>query len=112
VLPITRYDWAIDENGAAGDLVEKFASDYNLPIAGTAAPAHVLRTQNRFSFKKHQIDAFRALEYGHYFFEQVGTITTKSKGGDGLWHLKKLAPRPPRTIGQIFVETDGGLAEI
>ena len=111
VLPITRYQWMIDPNGADGTIVANTAEDLNLPILGQDG-GHTLRSQNRFSFKKHQLDAFRALEYGHYFFEQVGDIAAISEGGDGLWHLRKLAARPPRTIGQIFVEQDGGLAEI
>jgi hypothetical protein len=111
VLPISRYLWSIDPNGADGSLVEAIAADLNLPVKG-AQQAYVLRSQNRFSFKKHLLTALRALEYGHYYFEQVGEITAKSKGGDGLWHLRKLAARPPRTIGQIFVAQDGGLTEI
>lgn len=110
-MPIIRYRWAIDPNGADQALVDGISADLNLPLQDTEDGPQ-LRAQNRFSFRKHLIDALRSLEYGHYYFEQVGTITPISKGGDGLWHLRKLAARPPRTIGQIFVEQDGGLAEI
>ena len=111
IMPILRYRWFISDNGADGKLVDGLSADLNLPTEG-AETTNIRRAQNRFSFKRHQMDAFRALEYGHYFFEQVGTVTPISKGGDGLWHLRKLAARPPRTIGQIFVEQDGGLTAI
>jgi hypothetical protein len=115
VLPITRYAWGIDDNGAPPALVDRICRDYNLPriadaisMLETGRPVGPIgRARSRFSFAAHQELAFKALEYGHYFFEQAGDI-----GDDGLWHIRKLAPRPPRTITEITVAQDGGLVAI
>ena len=47
------------------------------------------------------------LPFGHMYFEQVYRIQA-----DGLAHLRKLAPRMPRTIQQVDVGADGGLISI
>jgi hypothetical protein len=46
--------------------------------------------------------------FGHMFFEQV----YRPPGPDGLLHLRKLAPRWPRSIAKINVAMDGGLKSI
>lgn len=54
--------------------------------------------------------------YGHAVFEQVYRIGGPSAdqaaaGLTGVFaHLRKLAPRPPRTLGEPVVEVDGGLS--
>ncbi len=106
-LPIRRFQWMIDPNGAAASTVKRIADDYGLPIMGRRNNQRRSRRRNRFSFDRHLTDALRALAYGHYYFEQVGEI-----GDDGQWHLRKLAPRPPRTISEINSERDGGLRSI
>ncbi len=100
-LPIRRYRWMIDPNGARPELVDKLRLDLGLPVKGDDEGVQQ-RRKGRFNFASHLEDALRALQYGHYVFEQVGEI-----GDDGMWHLKKLAPRAPRTIDQIDVEKDG-----
>lgn len=112
MLPIRRFRWAIDPDGARDEVVEQIARDFNLPIKGEDAPPALPRSQarNRFSHDRHLAHSLRALVYGHYYFEQVGEI-----GEDGKWHLRKLAPRPPYTIangGRVDVAPDGGLIAI
>jgi hypothetical protein len=113
MLPIRRYRWSIDPNGARDEVVEHVARNFNLPITGETAPPPVPRSEarNRFSHDRHLAHALRALVYGHYPFEQVGSLDANDR-----WVLRKLAPRPPRTIangGTIEVDPhDGGLAGI
>lgn len=106
VLPIRHWKWSIDPNGAEDAMVEKISRDLNLPIQGED-PKPLGRQKRRFSFDQHVRKAMYAGIYGHYFFEQTGEI-----GDDGLWHLRKLAERPPKTIQEIKVATDGGLVSI
>lgn len=106
ILGIGRFKWSIDPNGADDEQVRKIATDYNLPILGEKINKR-LRAKRRFAFKAHQKLALLAGIYGHYYFEQVGTI-----GADGKWHLRKLAERPPRTIQDFRLADDGGLISV
>jgi hypothetical protein len=106
VLPILAYRWMIDPNDARTEIVEGVAKDLNLPIKDEEdAPKG--RMKRRFSWGKHARQAFLSLIYGHMYFEQVGEI-----GDDNLWHLRKLAPRMPRTISEFKIADDGGLISI
>ncbi len=101
-LPIRRFRWEIDPAGAKPEVVEHIAESLNLPIRGQEPIPK--RQRGRFNHDKHMAHAFRALAYGHFYFEQVGYI-----GDDGLWHLKKLATRPPRSITNLKIAPDGSL---
>lgn len=104
-LPVQRRAWCLDPNGASPESVERLADELGLPILGQdSGPRR--RRRGRFSFRRHLVDATRALWYGHYYFEQVGRIDGNN------WVLSKLAPRPPRTIAEINVADDGGLVSI
>lgn len=105
-LGVRRFKWSIDPNGADDDMVRKCSEDYNLPILGEKVNTRK-RAKRRFSFADHMRKAMYAGIWGHYAFEQVGTI-----GDDGMWHLRKLAERPPRTIQDFRVAEDGGLVSI
>ena len=107
-LPIRAYRWYLEPNGALPASVERISADYNLPI-GIEGEFNRRRAQRRFSFDKHLEDALRALVYGFYYFEQVGEIAD-----DGLWHLRKLGIRAPRSLteGEIVVARDGSLEYI
>jgi hypothetical protein len=112
-MPILRYKWMIDENGCDPKKVLKLAGDLGLPIKGKD-PAPIPRYKRRFVFRKHLQDALRSLYYGHYGFEIVGeveepTISPAGRLSGGLWHLRKLAPRPPHTIEDLKLAEDGGL---
>lgn len=107
MYPIRAYDWYLDPNGARPEVVERISMDYNLPV-GSRLSGRIWnrrRGARRFSFDKHLEDALRGPQYGHYPFEQVGEILDDMK-----WHLRKLAPRPPRTIVDIKVDNDGSLS--
>lgn len=115
LLGISRMDWMIDPNGADDEMVEKLSRDYNLPILGEEADNRLRgRLKNRFSFRKHMQLAMKAGIFGHYYFEQVGYIGDGLKGRptDGMWHLQKLAERPPHTIQDFRIADDGGLISI
>lgn len=104
-LPLQRRAWALDPNGADPESVRRLGDELGLPIIGEdTGPRR--RRRGRFSFKRHIVDAMRAVSYGYYFFEQVGVIEANQ------WKLRKLAPRPPRTISEINVAEDGGLVSI
>lgn len=104
-LPIRRYKWMIDPNGAPANVVQRVAEDFGLPVKGEDAKP-TGRRRNRFSHDYHLYHSLLAFTYGFMFFEQVGDIV------DGQWRLRKLAPRMPESIMDIRVEKDGGLRSI
>ncbi len=114
IMPILRYKWLIDPNGAPDEAVQGIATDLNLDIKNEE-PLPRRRRKKRFDFYQHLQDAFLALRYGHYFFEQSGKIIDDPDwplNGGQRWQLQKLAPREPRTISEINVASDGGLVSI
>jgi hypothetical protein len=114
VQPILKYKWLIDPNGAPPWVVQALATDLNLDIKDSE-PIPRQRRKGRFNFYDHQYQAFLALMYGHYGFEQVGDIIQDpawSANGGTRWQLKKLAPREPKTIWQINVSDDGSLMTV
>lgn len=106
-LPIRRTAWRIDPNGAEDRVVAHVASDFGLPILGDNGGDKKPRTRqrDRFSWKSHLRDTLSCLRYGHSVFEQVYRYDET----DGLFHLRKLAPRPQFTIRSFAVAEDGGL---
>jgi hypothetical protein len=104
-LPIMRTSWAIDPAGARLEVARHIADDLGLPIKGRDFKGP-LRRRGRFSWNEHLRLALLELPFGHSFFEQVYRPES-----DGL-HLGKLAWRPPRTIAEIDVASDGGLVAI
>jgi hypothetical protein len=106
-LPVRRTPWRIDPSGARARVVKFVADDLGLPIVGknpTAPP----RLKDRFSWQEHLRQALMMLVFGHMYFEQVYRV---DDGGTAA-HLRKLAPRPPKTIERIDVAPDGGLMGI
>jgi phage gp29-like protein len=85
--------------------VAHVAADLGLSVKGEPYTAP-LRTKGRFSWKEFLRLALLELVYGHSIFEQV---YDQSEGGT---HLRKLAWRPPRTISNVKVATDGGLVAV
>lgn len=104
-LPIIRADWMIDPAGARPEVVNDIAADLGLPIKGQAFVSPI-RSKDRFVWGSHLQLALLELAHGHSFFEQV----YRSEGN--RIRLKKLAWRPPRTIADIKVASDGGLVSI
>lgn len=109
-LPITRFRWELDPNGAKPYVVAHEATSLNLGVMGEEAGPQ--RRRNRFDFTRFQRYALQALVYGHYHFEEVYEYRDPREGGDGLLHLRKLGTRPPRTLLDIATEDDGTLGGI
>jgi hypothetical protein len=117
---LRRYGWYVDPNGCDPAWVALLAADLNLPIGEAQARQQLaagskgakLRNSNRFGWYHHLAMCLRALYYGHFYFEQVGTIVPDAPGGGERWQLRKLGPRHPRTITEIKVADDGGLVSI
>ncbi|UOQ58564.1 DUF935 domain-containing protein [Leucobacter allii] len=105
-LPIRRTEWMIDPAGARDEVVEHVAANLGLPIKGRewVAPP---RERDRFSWDEHLRLALLELVYGHSIFEQVYRIDAFGRA-----HIAKLAWRPPRSIKDFEVATDGGLVAI
>jgi len=108
-LPLRRKGtWTINPNGVTDNgRVERLSKTLNIPIQGEKVHEPHGRMKRRFIFEDHIRKACLAIIYGHYPFEQDGFIDK-----DGLWSLKKLAERPPRTISDFRISPDGGLISI
>lgn len=106
-LPVQRTPWRIDPAGAKARVAQFVGDELGLPVVGKQ-PKPTPRTRDRFSWSEHLEQALLMLPFGHMFFEQVYRI---DPGGDRA-HLRKLAPRMPRTIAEIKVAPDGGLVSI
>ncbi|MCV7230676.1 hypothetical protein H7J73_32180 [Mycolicibacterium komossense] len=112
-LPIRRTQWRIDPNGAEDRVVAHIANDLGLPIRGDGGgDKPVPRQRDRFSWKSHLRDTLSCLRYGHAVFEQVYRYDDTGGPFNGLFHLRKLAPRPQFTISGFNVARDGGLLSI
>jgi Protein of unknown function (DUF935) len=106
-LPVRRTPWRVDPAGARARVVKFVADDLGLPIVGknpTAPP----RLKDRFSWPEHLRQALLMLVFGHMYFEQLYRVDDAGSAA----HLRKLAPRPPKTIERIDVAPDGGLVSI
>ena len=106
-LPIRRTPWRIDPNGAEDEVVDFVSRNMSLPIVGQDAIENPSRTRDRFSWAEHLRTALTMLQYGHSVCEQV-----YRRGDDGRFWIRKLAPRPQRTISAFNVALDGGLDSI
>ncbi|WP_141215247.1 MULTISPECIES: DUF935 family protein [unclassified Rhodococcus (in: high G+C Gram-positive bacteria)] len=109
-LPIRQTAWRIDQNGASDEVAEFVARNLGLKIKGAETALSLPRTKGRFSWNQHLQTALLMLTYGHSFFEQVYRI--EGEGTNIRAHLRKLAPRPQKTISKINVALDGGLDSI
>ncbi|QFG08064.1 portal protein [Gordonia phage PCoral7] len=105
-LPILRAQWRIKPNGARDEVVEFVARNMRLPIDGAEDELNFGRSKGRFSWNEHLRQSLSSLIYGHSVFEQL------YREQDGKFWLRKLAPRPQRTISAWNVALDGGLMSI
>lgn len=106
-LPLQSLQWQIDPNGADIEVARLVAEDLGgLPVLGDE---HIptSRRASRFNFEEFLRTALLSLRYGFMMFEQVAEIDEQ-----GRVRLKKLAARPPRTIEDIKVDSDGSLVAI
>lgn len=106
-LPVQRTPWRVEPAGAKARVAQFVADELGLPVVGKQ-PKPVPRTRDRFSWSEHLEQALLMLPFGFMFFEQVYRVDP----GGGRAHLRKLAPRMPRTIEEIKVAPDGGLVSI
>jgi Protein of unknown function (DUF935) len=106
-LPVRRTPWRIDPNGARDEVVQLVADDLGLPVVGKR-PTSPPRLKDRFSWQDHLRHALLMLPFGHMYFEQIYRIDPDGRRA----HLRKLAPRMPKTIERIDVAPDGGLVAI
>lgn len=105
-MPIRSARWVIDPAGARPEVAEQISVDLGVPIKGQPL-ARPDRTGGRFSWSEHLRLALLELVYGHSYFEQVYRVDESGRA-----RLRKLAWRPPRTISNIEVASDGGLVSI
>lgn len=111
-LPIRATPWRIDPAGARPEVAEYVAYQLGLPLSEGDAPAP-LRRRHRFSWSRHLPQALRCVALGATYFEQVVTVTPDRAAPNGhRVDLRKLAPRPSRTLHDILVDRDGGLIGI
>jgi hypothetical protein len=109
--PIIRTQWRIDGRGCDPEVTRFVAANLGLPIVD-ADPGDdhraQLRGRDRFSWTEHLRLALLILPFGHMYFEQVYRFDADT----GMYRLRKLGPRLPRTISAVNVARDGGLVSI
>lgn len=121
MLPITRWDYGLDQNNADPAIHRELMRDIGLPAAtrqgdtwkiDTTQP--IPRSPGRFDFQEHQLESLLATVYGHFPFEFVADLVPPPLD----WpvdtpmraRLHKLATRPPWTLTSIDTDpSDGGL---
>lgn len=112
-LPVVKADWQIDSSGVRDQVANFVRSELGLPAPGEA---QARRRRQGISWRAHVEQACYQLWAGFMPFEQVygiGPANADQKGFDGdVIHLRKLAPRLPRTVTRIATEADGGLKAI
>jgi hypothetical protein len=104
-MPIRRYRFLLDPNGADERAVIGVSEDFNIDIKGRD-PRPRGRQRDRFSHPKHLWHSLLAMMYGHAYFEQVGRIVNDQ------WRLRKLVPVMQDTLTRINVADDGGLISV
>lgn len=105
-MPIRRFTWMVDPNGARDEVVEMVARNFNMPVKG-ALDEPVKRSFNKFNHDLHLKQVLRGmLTFGFHYTEQIGEIA------DGKFRYRKLAPRPQHTITKVRIASDGGLMGI
>jgi hypothetical protein len=109
ILPILGAQCRVDGTGCRPDITRHVANDLGLPVVGEGDTAESeLPVEDRSLWEEHaEIALEEFVKYGHSFWEQKAEQDAK-----GLWHLAKLAYRPPRTISKINTARDGGLVSI
>lgn len=103
-LPLIGAQWDLKTEGVDQEVVDMVREDLGLPAAGEA---RVRTGETGVSWTEHVASVAETFLWAGFApFEQVYRVS------DERVHLKKLAPRPPRTIREIEVSRDGGLKAI
>lgn len=114
-LPIMSAKWQLEGSDVDPAVMDHVRRSIGMPKPGEA---QTRRRRQGVNFKEHLQDALLVLPFGFMPFEQVYEVADASDdvalrfGMTKVLHLRKLAPRLPRTISQIHVGRDGGLAGI
>lgn len=111
-LPIISARWNLNNDGVKSDVVDFVRAQLGLGLTGTARQR---RRRQGIVWTDHLREALLCLPLGFMPFEQVyapGPPAKPIRDLDVVLHLRKLAPRLPRTVTQIHVARDGGLAGI
>lgn len=112
--PVLSAKWDLDDAGVRPEVSAFVRSELGLQTAGQARSR---RRRHGVVWTEHLREALLALPLGFMPFEQVYEAAPplpdqEGLGSDLLLHLRKLAPRLPRTVSQIHVGRDGGLTGI
>lgn len=100
---ILAWRWALTPAKAPRASAERMAEDLGLPLVGEDGSDTLAEPDTTFDHVEHLRHCLLGPLFGVYFFEIVGELR------DGAARLRKLAPRPPRTISAWSVADDGGL---
>lgn len=115
-LPIMNAKWDLITEGVQDKVVKLVRTELGMNEPGKVQQR---RRREGIVWRDHVKDALLMMPFGHMVFEQVYNVGAPSKeqkdaGIDmaKVVHLRKLAPRYPRTITEIRVARDGGLEGI
>lgn len=114
-LPILSAQWDLNVEGVDGSVVALVRTELGLPEPGKAMAGRQRR--QGISWLEHLEQVLTMVWAGFMCFEQVYEIAPARPdqtdiGLAEIIHLRKLAPRLPRTIAEIQVEKDGGLKAV
>jgi hypothetical protein len=113
-LPILAARWQLQGANVRPEVMKFVTTEIGLNVADEALER---ARGNGIVWLDHLETALLALPFGFMPFEQVYEAGPPSPGQEDvgvpmMLHLRKLAPRLPRTVTNIFVGRDGGLAGI
>lgn len=113
-LPILAANWDFDTEGVRPEVVNLCRSELGIMKAGESRRR---RRRQGINWIEHCRSALLSVPYGHMPFEQVYEVGPPNPGQTDIGleevvHLRKLDPRPPRTLTEIRVAADGGLAGV
>ncbi|QDK01886.1 portal protein [Arthrobacter phage Vibaki] len=113
-LPILAARWQLTGDTVRPEVMTFVRSELGLDLPDAARER---QRKHGIVWLDHLETALLALPFGFMPFEQVyepgpPTAEQEALGSDLLLHLRKLAPRLPRTISEIHVGRDGGLVGI
>lgn len=113
-LPVRAARWHLETDGVDARVVKFVEDELGLTPTNQARRRRLGEGLNWREFLSH---ALLMLPYGFMPFEQVYRIGPPNPGLEGigppqLAHLRKLAPRMPRTVTGFKVARDGGLEGI
>lgn len=120
-LPILATRWKLDGDGCDPRVVKALAAELGLDLEGKALRNQAARRRRRGEgvvFRDVLRHALLSRPFGFMPLEQVYAAGPPAPGQEDtglpalMYHIRKLAPRMPRTITGIDVAGDGGLIGI